>query len=45
MEKNIKKRVCWLAAVMSAGAGSVIWLLGLLEPSWLLAKEEGSREE
>ena len=26
-------------------AGSVIWLLVLLEPSWLLAKEEGGREE
>ena len=24
---------------------SVIWLLVLLEPSWLLAKEEGGREE
>ena len=25
-------------------AGSIIWLLVLLEPSWLLAKEEGGRE-
>ena len=23
----------------------IIWLLVLLEPSWLLAKEEGGREE
>lgn len=39
MEKNIKKRVCWLAVVLSAVlAGSVIWLLVLLESSWLLAE-------
>lgn len=42
MERNIKKRVCWLAAVMSA---VLVVLLVLLEPSWLLAKEEGGREE
>ena len=41
MEKNIRKRVCRLAIGIECRAGSVIWLLVLLEPSWLLAKEEG----
>ena len=42
MEKNIRKRVCRLAAVMSAVLVVLFgyWLV-LLEPSWLLAKEEG----
>ena len=41
MEKNNKKRVCWLAAVLSA---VLVVLLVLLDLSWLLAKEEGREE-
>ena len=45
MEKNIRKRVCRLAAVLSAGLVVLFGYWFFLNPPWLFAKEEGGREE